>query len=123
MKLWIDDVRPAPDGWTHEFDVGAAIDLIQAMFFNKPHEEMLISLDHDSGRFYNMCGDYIKILDHLEEMGASNEFFKAGKVDRKGNEKVTYYCNIFGFCRMGAICIYNDIFVCSYIWNSYFVCK
>lgn len=32
-------------------------------------DNITISLDHDAGDFYNQGGDYIKILDWLEEKG------------------------------------------------------
>lgn len=41
MKLWVDDIRKAPEGWTHAKTVTDAIRLIH----NNPIEE--ISLDHD----------------------------------------------------------------------------
>lgn len=43
MKLWLDDVRPAPFGWTHVHTAPAAI----ALFAQGVVEEA--SLDHDLG--------------------------------------------------------------------------
>ena len=70
MKLWIDDVRPAPDGYvwlrtTEEARTYIRIcertpDLI-------PIE--LIDTDHDAGDYVHLGGDYIKLLDWLEETG------------------------------------------------------
>ena len=67
MKLWIDDVRPAPEGYVHIRSVNAAKKYI------KLHENNieLISLDHDAGDFAHLGGDYIKLLDWLEETGSN----------------------------------------------------
>ena len=71
MKLWIDDVRPAPDGYEWATTVNLAKAMIQ---FNErldfprgPIE--LISMDYDAGYYSGDGGDYIKLLDWLEETG------------------------------------------------------
>ena len=66
MKLWIDDVRPAPYGYVWVKTVNDAILQIEM------HEQnnvpfVLISLDHDAGDYGSP--DYIKLLDWLEETG------------------------------------------------------
>lgn len=59
MKLWIDDIRPAPsDEYIHIYTVEEAIRYI-TQFKDKI---TLISLDHDSEQFYVFGGDYIEIL-------------------------------------------------------------
>ena len=69
MKLWIDDVRPIPyindDGWIWCKSVNVAKKIIVA----HPDEIELISIDHDAGEYVNQGGDYIKLLDWLEEAG------------------------------------------------------
>jgi len=50
LKLWLDDVRPAPDGWVHCTTAPAAIALLSA---NDVDE---ISLDHDLGPDENGTG-------------------------------------------------------------------
>ena len=69
MKLWIDDVRPAPKGdyiWALTVDFAKAY--IKAReFINKPIE--MIDIDHDAGDYAKNGGDYIKLLDWLEETG------------------------------------------------------
>ena len=69
MKLWIDDVRPAPEGYTHSCKtVFDAINLIGAAeLVADPFK--LIDIDHDAGDYANQGGDYIKLLDWLEETG------------------------------------------------------
>jgi hypothetical protein len=96
MKLWIDDVRPAPDGYMWAKSVNEAIDLIKnseyeaincyAMasrefnkgnetgFFEKTDEGSkllleFIDIDHDAGDYASDGGDYIRLLDWLEETG------------------------------------------------------
>ena len=68
MKLWVDDVRPAPDGYEWAQSVLMAKAIIEVC-----EEEnvaiTLIDIDHDAGDYVNDGGDYIKLLDWLEETG------------------------------------------------------
>ena len=66
MKIWIDDLRPAPEGYVHYKTVdGAAFAIL--LYEKKGISIELIDIDHDAGD----CGppDYIKLLDWLEETG------------------------------------------------------
>lgn len=63
MKLWVDDIRPAPEGWYQARSVNVAKEMIIA---NYPNIE-IISLDYDSGDYNKFGGDYINILKWLEE--------------------------------------------------------
>ena len=72
MKLWIDDVRPAPDGYIQIKTVDYAKQWITYADSNQgwmddPIE--LIDMDHDAGDYAHLGGDYIKLLDWLEETG------------------------------------------------------
>ena len=69
MKLWIDDVRPAPEGYTHSCKtVFEAISLIGAAeLVAEPFE--LIDIDHDAGDYARAGGDYINLLNWLEATG------------------------------------------------------
>lgn len=81
MKLWIDDVRPAPEGfYMAALSVNTAIKLIEMIEFrnnlnftdgNVPDDFKieLIDIDHDAGDYASDGGDYIKLLDWLEETG------------------------------------------------------
>ena len=94
MKLWIDDVRPAPEGyvWCHSVnEARTTIEYSDTMirFYTpilknidapdlvkdsaeKDLEEVtitLINIDHDAGQYASDGGDYIKLLDWLEETG------------------------------------------------------
>ena len=67
MRLWIDDVRPAPTGYIWAKSVNQAkLDILDREDL-VPFE--LLDLDHDSGDYFPDGGDYIKLLDWLEETG------------------------------------------------------
>lgn len=69
MKLWIDDVRPAPDvGWFPVHSVNEAKSFIEKVEFEN-FSIGLIDIDHDAGDYAKDGGDYIKLLDWLEETG------------------------------------------------------
>lgn len=68
MKLWIDDVRTAPEGYHWIKTVNGAI--IQIESLESRNESIdLIDIDHDAGGYSVWGGDYIKLLDWLEETG------------------------------------------------------
>ena len=63
MKLWVDDVRPAPPGWVRATSVEQAK---IALRYKGGRIVEIISLDHDAGDFAKFGGDYIEILKWLE---------------------------------------------------------
>ena len=66
MKIWLDDIRPAPDGFTLTRSVNEAITLIEhAEKFGVSVD--LIDCDHDLGDYSSDGGDGIKLLDWLCE--------------------------------------------------------
>jgi hypothetical protein len=74
MRLWIDDVRPAPKGYIWIKSVNFAKEAIirnekvnAVNYFKYPIT--LIDIDHDAGDWAFDGGDYIKLLDWLEETG------------------------------------------------------
>ncbi len=68
MKIWVDDMRPTPDGYNFWFkSVNDVVDFFECMTKNEQIE--LISLDHDAGDYYNEGGDYIRVLDWMIELG------------------------------------------------------
>ena len=99
MKLWIDDVRPAPEGYTWDRSVNETkwrISYSEAMYWalcmdekyksdeqlelggetrelikekKKLYQIEVIDIDHDAGDYANDGGDYIKLLNWLEETG------------------------------------------------------
>jgi hypothetical protein len=107
MKLWIDDVRPAPEGYTWvksvthakiiinnaENAINGALETInswESNYANSTEHQIeyyersihpvmkkriedniieLLDIDHDAGSYAKFGGDYIKLLDWLEETG------------------------------------------------------
>ena len=88
VKLWIDDVRPAPEGYIWIKSVNGAkkvfidyemycngsldeldFDWLDFLTYNDPNTIELIDIDHDAGDYTSNGGDYIKLLDWLEETG------------------------------------------------------
>ena len=77
MKLWVDDVRPAPEGYLWCKSVNEAkmkIKHYEALYRYNPlyNDDCFIELidaDHDAGIYAQDGGDYIKLLDWLEETG------------------------------------------------------
>jgi hypothetical protein len=67
MKLWIDDVRPAPEGYLRVFTTNQAKRAIE--YFEKRDDIELIDIDHDAGSYASDGDDYIRLLDWLEETG------------------------------------------------------
>ena len=66
MKLWVDDVRPAPEGYWLAQSVSQAKLAIQMVEDSSELVE-LIDIDHDAGEYANDGGDYINLLNWLEE--------------------------------------------------------
>ena len=77
MKLWIDDVRPAPEGYIWLKTVNDAIRYIEIygdyLDFDNTLVDMIeiVDIDHDAGSYACYGGDYIKLLDWLEATGRS----------------------------------------------------
>lgn len=67
MYLWVDDMRQAPSGWIWAKSVKDAKAAITFYEKNMTDDHIFISLDHDAGIYYSQGGDYIKLLDWLEE--------------------------------------------------------
>lgn len=73
MKLWVDDVRPAPNGYYWVKSVNEAIKVItnyevmkKASGGKRYYDIELLDLDHDAGDYAKDGGDYIRLLDWLE---------------------------------------------------------
>lgn len=69
MKLWIDDVRTAPKGYVLAKSVNEAKEWIELSEFDFMEDITLIDIDHDAGDYATDGGDYIRLLDWLEETG------------------------------------------------------
>lgn len=66
MKIWLDDIRPVPEGYVGARSVNETIRLIEDAE-SKGVEIEILDLDHDLGDFASDGGDAIKILDFLVE--------------------------------------------------------
>ena len=75
MKLWVDDCRTPPNGYYWCKSVNEAKRVIEKSEDYMLHTLTdsfnieLIDIDHDAGDFASDGGDYIKLLDWLEETG------------------------------------------------------
>ena len=76
MRLWIDDVRPAPEGyvWCKSVNETKEIILIGEKRADTSDLNMIwriemLDIDHDAGDYASEGGDYIRLLDWLEETG------------------------------------------------------
>ena len=74
MKIWIDDIRPCPFGYRGVKSVNEAkkviadYELMYKVSGGKSFYKIeLIDIDHDAGDFATDGGDYIKLLDWMEE--------------------------------------------------------
>ena len=67
MKIWLDDLRPAPAGFVWCRSVNEAKRLIAEQDTSQPTE--CIDCDHDLGDYADDGGDGIRLLDWLLERG------------------------------------------------------
>lgn len=73
MKLWVDDVRPAPNGYKWAKSVHEAI--IHICQMTRPdgtHNIEVLDLDHDAGDYAWQGGDYIALLDWMKMKGIND---------------------------------------------------
>lgn len=84
MRIWIDDIRPAPKGYIWIKSVEEAkryISICEGLHLSikdaidkgyvesiTPEKIEIIDIDHDAGKYYKDGGDYINVLNWLEEM-------------------------------------------------------
>ena len=81
MKLWIDDIRPAPEGyiWCKSVnEAKAKICFAHQIYSNHWMDHVvdadvisIIDIDHDAGEYVHDGGDYIRLLDWIEEIGGN----------------------------------------------------
>lgn len=77
VKVWIDDVRPAPEGYKWIKSVNEAIHFLEVGKWYDTYIvdiEFIIDIDHDAGDYAPEGGDYIRILDWMEKEGMSATF-------------------------------------------------
>lgn len=69
MILFVDDVRPAPNKAIHCLSVNQAKAVL-----TERSDITVIDLDHDAGDYASDGGDFIKLLDWLEETGQGDKY-------------------------------------------------
>ena len=75
MKLWIDDMKPAPEGYAHAKSVNEAKNILLyrealcATLLPNSVVVDIIDIDHNAGNYASDGGHYIKLLEWLEETG------------------------------------------------------
>ena len=79
IRIWVDDVREAPDGYWWCTSVNEAREYIQMVEWDNamcnydyevgPGKIVVIDMDHDAGDYAYDGGDFIKLLDWLEQTG------------------------------------------------------
>lgn len=97
MKLWVDDIRPAPDGYKWAKSVHEAI--IHICQMTRPdgtHNIEVLDLDHDAGDYAWQGGDYIALLDWMEMKGINDIPIHL------------HTMNVVGACNMRAIIEHNN---------------
>ena len=73
LKIWVDDVRPAPEGYVWLKSVNEVKKYLADPYILCNYEISLIDLDHDAGDYAKDGGDYVRILDYLEIVGYNGD--------------------------------------------------
>lgn len=103
MKMWLDDVRPAPAGYKEVTNVKEAkMHCCQMLDSNKVLCIEEFHLDHDAGDYAKMGGDYIELLKWLEEKQHINGWvikaiFKFHSMNPVGVEMMKRICRANGW--------------------------
>ena len=72
MKIWVDDVRPAPEGYVW---CKSTLNALRTIYYNADEIDE-IALDHDAGEYVFEGGDFIEILKELERLCHSTNALK-----------------------------------------------
>lgn len=72
MKIWIDDVRPAPAGYVW---CKSTLNALHTIYHNAD-EIVEINLDHDAGEYAFEGGDFINVIKELERLCHSSNALK-----------------------------------------------
>lgn len=65
MKLWLDDLRPAPEGWEHCVSAWKALELVLRM--GEEIDEW--SLDHDLGEGVPTGNEFLRMIELMLALG------------------------------------------------------
>jgi hypothetical protein len=87
-KIWVDDIRPAPNGYIWIKSVNEFIDYLVEHGIN---DIAVFDFDHDAGDYQKDGGDYIRCLDYLEYIGADGinvRIHSANPVGRSNMQRI-----------------------------------
>lgn len=85
VKIWVDDVRPAPNGYVWLKSVGSFIDYLVE---HGIQDIAVFDFDYDAGEYASDGGDYIKCLDYLESIGADGINVRIHSANSVGLQKM-----------------------------------
>jgi len=94
MRIWVDDLRPAPTGYHWAKTSLDAINFIRnykqayAMTNDEAFKIEVLDLDHDAGDYANMGGDYIFVLEWMEEFGIDDIPIRLHTMNPVGRENM-----------------------------------
>ena len=98
LNIWVDDIRTPPSDYNYWCkSVNDCIRLIDHYCGQSLVGEYIniINLDHDAGDYYKYGGDYIKILEYLEEHYPNNNItfylHTQNPVGRYNMENIIYH--------------------------------
>ena len=94
VKIWVDDIRPAPKGylWIKSVD-----DFIDYIVEHGLQDIAVFDFDHDAGDYAKFGGDYIKCLDYLEYVGARDINIRIHSANPVGAAKMRQIVNKNGW--------------------------
>lgn len=93
IKIFVDDIRPTPDGFLRFYTVNDTVSYIRRMY-KAGNTDFYISLDHDAGDY---GADYINILKDLEALRYG------GKLNHMNLQVHFHSMNVVGIMNMRAI--------------------
>lgn len=103
IKLWIDDIREAPNGyiWLKSVNEAKKFILDHVDSYGNLHIDEF-NMDHDAGDFYLQGGDYSKILDYLEGCQRLRHWticatFKFHSMNPVGVQNMKTICRVAGW--------------------------
>lgn len=98
MKIWVDDIRPAPEGYKWAKSVQEAkIHICQMSKPDGTHNVDVLDLDHDAGDFYYLGGDYIELLNWMEEKGINDIPIHIHSMNPVGRQNMIRICQRNGW--------------------------
>lgn len=92
MKIWLDDVRPTPDGWVRCYSVNEFLKLMEQ------HGAAIeaASLDHDLGEFHDDGGDGFKAVLWMAEFDVWPQEIKVHSANPVGVERMLGIIDHYG---------------------------